>query len=111
MRAPIFFHFGVVLYEMATGRQAFSGPTSGSIFDAILNRAPASPVRLNPDLPQDLERILNKALEKERTLRYQHASDIRTDLQRLQRDTDSGRAAAAARPSPTPAARPSEERG
>jgi non-specific serine/threonine protein kinase len=102
------FSLGVVLYEMATGRQAFSGPTSGSIFEAILNRAPASPVRLNPDLPQDLERILNKALEKERTLRYQHASDIRIDLQRLQRDTDSGRAAAAARSSPTPAARPAK---
>ena len=102
------FSLGVVLYEMATGRQAFSGPTSGSIFEAILNRAPASPMRLNPDLPHELERILNKALEKERTLRYQHASDIRTDLQRLQRDTDSGRAAAAARPSPTPAARPAK---
>jgi serine/threonine protein kinase/tetratricopeptide (TPR) repeat protein len=83
------FSFGVVLYEMATGRQAFSGPTSGSIFEAILNRAPASPVRLNPDLPHELERILNKALEKDRALRYQHASDIRTDLQRLQRDTGS----------------------
>jgi non-specific serine/threonine protein kinase len=87
------FSFGVVLYEMATGRQAFSGPTSGSIFEAILNRAPVSPVRLNPDLPHELERILNKALEKDRALRYQHASDIRTDLQRLQRDTDSGRSA------------------
>jgi serine/threonine protein kinase/Flp pilus assembly protein TadD len=83
------FSFGVVLYEMATGHQAFSGPTSGSIFEAILNRAPVSPVRSNPDLPQELERILNKALEKDRALRYQHASDIRTDLQRLQRDTDS----------------------
>jgi serine/threonine protein kinase len=88
------FSFGVVIYEMATGRQAFSGPTSGSIFEAILNRAPLSPVRLNPDLPQELERILNKALEKDRALRYQHASDIRTDLQRLQRDTDSGRSVA-----------------
>jgi serine/threonine protein kinase/tetratricopeptide (TPR) repeat protein len=92
------FSFGVVLYEMATGRQAFSGPTSGSIFEAILNRAPVSPVRLNPDVPPKLEEIINKALEKDRALRYQHASDVRTDLQRLQRDTGSG-PAVAARPS------------
>jgi serine/threonine protein kinase len=88
------FSFGLVLYEMATSRQAFSGATSAVIFDAILHKAPTSPVRLNPNLPSEFERILNKALEKDRNLRYQHASDIRTDLKRLQRDTDSGRSTA-----------------
>jgi non-specific serine/threonine protein kinase len=80
------FSLGIVLYEAATGRQAFSGTTSGMIFDGILNREPSSPVRLNPDLPPKLEEIINKALEKDRTLRYQNAADIRTDLQRLRRD-------------------------
>jgi non-specific serine/threonine protein kinase len=98
------FSFGVVLYELATGQQAFSGPTSAAIFDAILNRAPTSPVRLNPGLPQELERILNKALEKDRALRYQSAAEFRADLQRLKRDTDSGRVVAA-QPSHGPAAR------
>ena len=91
------FSFGVVLYEMATGHMAFSGSTSGVIFDAILNRAPVSPIRLRPDIPIRLEEIINKALEKNREVRYQNASDIRTDLQRLKRDRDSGQLAASTR--------------
>jgi serine/threonine protein kinase/tetratricopeptide (TPR) repeat protein len=88
------FSFGAVLYEMATGQLPFRGESSATIFDAILNRAPVSPVRLNPDVPLELERIINRALEKDRELRYQHASDIRAELQRLKRDTDSGRISA-----------------
>jgi serine/threonine protein kinase/Tfp pilus assembly protein PilF len=90
------FSFGVVLYEMATGRQAFTGSTSAVIFNEILSKAPTAPMRLNPELPGQLEQIINKALEKDRKLRYQNASDLRTDLQRLKRDHDSGHKTAAA---------------
>src|ERR1700685_449777 len=90
------FSFGVVLYEMATGTVPFRGETSGGITEAILNRAPVAPVRLTPELPAKLEDIINKALEKDRDLRYQAAADVRTDLKRLRRDTDSGRLSSSA---------------
>ena len=88
------FSFGVVLYEMATGQLPFRGETSGVIFNAILERAPLPAMRLNPELPAKLEEIINKALEKDRSLRYQHASEVSADLRRIKRDTDSGRSAA-----------------
>ncbi|MGA7625564.1 MAG: protein kinase [Candidatus Acidiferrales bacterium] len=90
------FSFGVVLYQMVTGVLPFRGETAGMIAEAILNRSPVAPVRLNPDLSAKLEEVINKALEKDRKLRYQSAAEIRTDLQRLKRDSDSGRATVAA---------------
>src|SRR6266571_2930162 len=94
------FSFGAVLYEMATGAMPFRGESSAVIFKAILDGTPTPAVRLNPDLPAELERIVSKCLEKDRNLRYQHASEIRADLQRLERDTDSGKLSAVTKSAP-----------
>jgi serine/threonine protein kinase len=102
------FSFGVVLYEMGTGALPFRGDTSGVVFDGILNREPIAPVRLNPDLPARLEEIINRALEKDRNLRYQNASDLRVELQRVKRDSTSGHSHKNVSAAEAPAAQPSQ---
>ncbi|HEV2698911.1 MAG TPA: serine/threonine-protein kinase, partial [Terriglobales bacterium] len=94
------FSFGAVLYEMCTGTLPFRGDTTGTMFDSILNRAPTPAIRLNPDIPPKLEEIISKGLEKDRNVRYQHASDVKADLKRFKRDTESGKSTPGAAPMP-----------